>query len=154
MPAVAFSGASGSTAQEAWTVLASSPPSATVLAAETYAALTTKLLAVLFAQPPASPPLLPAGVVLNVNFPATSDTCTADSVQWVLTRVLPAILGSPDVVTCNNGGVLPEETNVVATGCFASVSVIDATSKLDTGKSEQADVLTRLSNLGFVCVPN
>ncbi|EKM52614.1 uncharacterized protein PHACADRAFT_176642 [Phanerochaete carnosa HHB-10118-sp] len=150
VPAIAFSSVDGSTAQEAWTV----PTSPTVLSAETYATLTTKLLAVLFSQPPASPPLLPAGIVLNVNFPATSDTCTADTMQWVLTRVFSVFFESPDVVTCKNGGRLPKEGDVVAAGCLASVSVIDATTKLDASSGIQADVLQRLDGLGFVCFPN
>jgi 5'-nucleotidase len=143
---------SGSTAQEAWTALTASPPSATVLAAESYAAFTVQFLAALFAQLSASPSLLPRGITLNVNFPAIALGCGPDSVQWVLTRVFPVIAGNPDVEVCGNGGRLPEEINIAdAAGCFASVSVINATSKLDAGKADQADVLNRLSRLRFIC---
>ena len=80
VPAVAFSGADGSTAQEAWTDLSTAPTSATVVGAETYAAMTTKFLHALFAQPPTSPALLPADTLLNVNFPPplVSDTVLAE----------------------------------------------------------------------------
>lgn len=104
----------------------------------------------LFAQPAASPPLLPSGVILNVNFPTLNDTCTADDVQFVFTRVFPALLPI-DVNTCNNGGKLPDESTVVGSGCFASVSVVDANLKLDVLEPTQANVLSRLSALGFVC---
>lgn len=152
VPSIAFSGGSGSTAQEAWTDLTTAPTSPTIVAAAEYAALTVAFVSALLAQPPAAD-LLPAGATLNVNFPATSDACAARSVQWVLTRVFPVLLGHPDVVVCGNGGRLPLEGDVNAAGCFASVSVIDATTKLDVGKDTQSDVLGRLGKLGFVCFP-
>ncbi|GJF00477.1 SurE-like protein [Phanerochaete sordida] len=151
VPAVAFSGADGSTAQEAWTDLSTAPKSATVVGAETYAAMTTKFLHALFAQPPTSPALLPADTLLNVNFPALSGTCNADSVQWVLTRAFPKLLWDSDVEICNNGGTLPNDGTVVGAGCFASVSALSPTLKLDSDSDVQADVLHRLSALGFVC---
>ena len=150
MPAVAFSGVS--TAQESYTALDVVPASATVAAAEAYTSLAVTFLDALFAQPAATPAYLPAGVLLNVNLPALGDTCSAARVQWVLTRAFPVLLGSPDVVTCSNGGRLPTEGDVVNSGCYASVSVINATTKLDVSKSVQQDVLNRLVNLGLTCV--
>ncbi len=85
-----------------------------------------------------------------MNFPPLSDTCTSETVQWVLTRVFPAILPL-DVVTCDNGGKLPDESTVVGAGCFTSVSVVDAVLEIDADRVRQADVLARLSALGFVC---
>lgn len=54
---------------------------------------------------------------------------------------------------CENGGRLPGDKETTGSGCFASVSAIHATSKLDVGKGLQADVLERLSGLEFVCLP-
>ena len=150
IPAIATSGTS--TQHEAWTDLTTAPTSPSILNAITNAALTTKLVAALLAQPPASPPLLPSNVILNVNYPSLDDTCTADDVQFVFTRVFPALLPI-DVDTCNNGRKLPDEDTVVNAGCFATVSVVDATLKLDVLEPTQKDVLNRLSNLGFVCFP-
>ncbi len=91
-------------------------------------------------------------MTINVNFPTLTDECTALDIQWVFTRSLPSIF-SNDVVACDNGGKLPTEGDVVAAGCFASVTVLDADTKLTVGKELQADVLARLSGLGFVCLP-
>ena len=153
VPSVAFSGSASSIAQEPWTALTSSPTAPSVLAAETYAALTVRFLAALFTQPAASPSLLPGGVTINVNFPAVEEACGADDVQWVLARTFPVLFGNPDdVVVCGNGGRLPQDYTVVrGAGCFASVSVISATTKRDADKTLQADVLARLGGLGFVC---
>lgn len=93
VPAVAFSGVS--TSQEAWTELSVS--SASITAAKEYAKLTAHFLDAVFSQPKTTPAYLPDGVVLNVNFPAISDACTAADIQWVLTRVFPVFLGAPDV---------------------------------------------------------
>lgn len=127
------------------------PASSTVSAAETYASLATTFVTALLSQPTATPAILPAGITLNVNFPTLSSTCGASDVKWVFTRVFPVILGNPDVVTCNNGGRLPQEGTVVGAGCYATVSVVHATTKVDVSKSVQADVLSRLANVGLTC---
>lgn len=149
MPSVAFSG--DSTKQEAWTLLSTS--SASITAAKEYAELTTKFLDVVFDQPKATPAYLPDAVTVNVNFPEITDSCTADNVQWVQARTLPLTIGSPDVVVCGGNGRLPNDSNVTKAGCFASVSVINASSKLDVGKDVQADVYARLKALNFACLP-
>ena len=128
------------------------PQSTTVAAAETYATLATQFVTALLNQPAADPAILPKNITLNVNFPALSSTCSADNMQWILTRVFPVILGNPDVVTCGNGGRLPQEGDVVKAGCYATVSVVQASTKVDVSKSVQADVLNRLSGLGFSCL--
>lgn len=131
--------------------MTTSPTSSTVLAARAYADLSVQFLAAVFSQTPQSPPLLPSNVILNVNFPELSADCQAEDVRWVLTRAFPLIVGNPDVTTCNNGGVLPQEGDVVQGGCYASVSVLDATSKLDVSSVDQADVLQRLVHLNWTC---
>lgn len=115
------------------------------------AALTVHLVNALLTQPPTSA-LLPSGVFLNVNFPSLDTTCTESDVQFVLTRVFPALLPI-DVNTCNNGGKLPAEDTVVNGGCFASVSVVSATTRLDASQASQADVLSRLPASFFACFP-
>ncbi|KAJ3557483.1 hypothetical protein NM688_g1447 [Phlebia brevispora] len=150
VPSVAFSGADGSTAEESWMNIYTAPSSRTIVNATSYAQLTATFLAALFTQPPSTPTLLPSGVILNVNFPAVSPTCSRKDVQWVLTRVYPTLFFH-DVVVCNNGGKLPEESSVIATGCFATVSIVDADTKLDADANAQGDVLERLVKLGFVC---
>lgn len=54
---------------------------------------------------------------------------------------------------CGNNGKLPTESEVVGydEGCYASVSVLSATSKMDAGKEAQQEVLKTLGSLGFVC---
>ena len=73
--------------------------------------------------------------------------------KWVMTRVFFTIF-EDDIVRCGNGGKLPTELEVVeeSGGCFASVSVLSATSKLDAGKDAQQAVMQSLSGLGFVCL--
>jgi len=53
------------------------------------------------------------------------------------------------VETCGNGGRLPKEDDVAKsdTGCFPSVSVVDADSKLDETRDQEAAVLASLSGL-------
>ncbi|PSS30862.1 hypothetical protein PHLCEN_2v2589 [Hermanssonia centrifuga] len=151
IPSIAFSGSSSSTAHEGWTALYNIPPSSSILAAQAYSFATATFLSSFFSQPSSSP-LLPPGVTINVNFPTLTDECTASDIQWVFTRSLPSIF-SNDVVVCDNGGKLPTEGDVIAAGCFASVTVLDADTKLTVGKELQADVFARLSGLGFVCLP-
>jgi len=163
VPAVAFSGSSKSTAQEAWTLLTSSPAYPSILAARAYASLTTHFLSILFSHRSGTDPtLLPQGILLNVNFPPISPTCpgTPETIKWVFTRALPAlvVLGwveKHDVETCGNGGRLPTEESVIAVsgGCYATVSALDASSKTDADDDVQANVLRRLAGLRFSCLP-
>ena len=72
----------------------------------------------------------------------------------MLTRaVAPLPLLTPaDVETCG-GNRLQTESSVIGRrdGCFASVTVLSAVTKLDAGESEQAQVLERLN--GFLSCP-
>ena len=103
-------------------------------------------------------PYLPSGYWLNVNYPAvTSSSCSSVSdFKFVLSRINPAIpiLTPDDVKTCNNGGRLPTESHVVDTeGCYASISVGVATTKLDAGAKQQAVVLKKLRSI-LSCLPS
>ena len=149
-PAIAFSGTGA--AHEAWTQLVDAPSSTSVVKAVGSAALATKLVNALLAQPAGSG-ILPSGIILNVNFPSLDPPCSPDTVQFVLTRVFPPLLPI-DVKTCNNGHKLPAEDDVVNGGCFASISVVDAKLRLDALEPLQKDVLNRLSNLPLSCFPN
>lgn len=87
-------------------------------------------------------PYLASNIWLNVNYPAvSSSTCSSTSdFKFVLSRINTAVpLVTPkDVKTCKNGGRLPTETTVVgADGCFASISVGLADTKLDASAEEQ-----------------
>ncbi|KAJ3739919.1 hypothetical protein DFH05DRAFT_1537710 [Lentinula detonsa] len=95
----------------------------------------------------AGPPFLPPGTSVNVNYPlSTSSSCTSPSdFSFILTRIAPSN-SATDVETCGTDH-LPRETAVVATnGCFASVSVMNATTKTDVNATTQAFVLGHLGN--------
>lgn len=146
IPAIAFSGATGS--QTAWNT-----PIQTY--EEVYADLSTTVTQALVNS---GTPYLPSNVWLNVNYPAVnSTTCSSTSdFSFVLSRINTAIpiLTPNDVTTCNNGGRLPTETDVVDTaGCYAAISVGVATTKLDASASQQQTVLTKLSSI-LSCLPS
>jgi hypothetical protein len=150
IPGIAFSGATGE--QTAWDETPV-PDYATI-----YAQLATKLTITLLASGAAAP-YLPNNTWLNVNFPAAGagTSCTnPEDFQFVLSRIYHAVplISDDDVVTCNNGGRLPTESDVVGTtpGCFASVSVGHANDKLDAHASEQAVVLQKLGSI-LSCLP-
>lgn len=146
IPAIAFSGSTGS--QTAWTA-------APETYEQVYADLSTNITQTLLAS---GAPYLPDGIWLNVNYPAVSDG-SCDNVaeyHFVLSRIFPAIpiLTPKDVVTCGNEGRLPTETSVVETaGCYASISVGVATTKLDASAANQQVVLAKLSSI-LSCLPS
>ncbi|KAJ3765122.1 sure-like protein [Lentinula raphanica] len=119
-------------------------------AALVFSQLTVNFVNALLAD---GPPFLPSGISLNVNYPAsTSSSCASPfDFSFVLTRIAPNS-GATDVETCGTDH-LPGESAVVATsGCFASVSVMNATNKADVDAATQAFVLNRLD--GFLsCLP-
>ncbi|KAK4548929.1 hypothetical protein LTR36_008702 [Oleoguttula mirabilis] len=145
IPGIAFSGATGS--QTAWNA-----------APETYEAVYADLsTTVTQALVSSGKPYLPSGVWLNVNYPAVNATTCSSTADFsfVLSRINDAIpiLTPADVVTCNNGGRLPTETHVVDTaGCYASISVGVATTKLDASDAAQMIVLAKLSSI-LSCLP-
>jgi 5'/3'-nucleotidase SurE len=145
IPGLAFSGTTGS--QTAW----NTPPQTYE---QVYADLSTTVTQALVNK---GKPYLPANTWLNVNFPAVSSTaCSSTSdFKFVLSRINTAIpiLTPKDVTTCSNGGRLPTESTVVGTdGCYASISVGVATTKLDASASTQQVVLSKLSSI-LSCLP-
>lgn len=155
IPSVAFSASSLS--QVSYTTLISAPTSPGTRSALIYAALTTKLTSILLTIPVAGP-ILPAGTTLNVNFGSTTfsssgapsgDCAAAGDFQWVFTRILPAGSGTKDVQTCGST-VLPDERTVVDAGCFASVSVMNASTKADVDAATQGVVLQKLTPSGLL----
>ncbi|KAF8674078.1 Survival protein SurE [Rhizoctonia solani] len=140
-PAIAFSG--DNSPARSYTALV--PGDSSFL----YGQIAQKLVATLTAT---SKPWLPSGVGLNVNFPAVSSTCSKVSdFQFVLTRLYWNPLRT-DVVTCNNGGHLPDETPTKNTSgkCYVTISAFDAQNKRDASVEEQAAVLAKLSSI-LVC---
>ena len=143
---IAFSGTTGS--QTAWNVTVE--PYMSI-----YADLSTTVTQTIVSS---GKPYLPSNVWINVNFPAvSSSSCSSNSdFNFVLSRINIAVpLVTPkDVKTCNNGGRLPTETAVLNTdGCFASISVGLATSKLDASAKQQKVVLKRLKSI-LSCLPS
>ncbi|TFK37594.1 sure-like protein [Crucibulum laeve] len=137
-PSIAFSGSTGS--QVSYTTLQSDPNSSSTLAAHLYTSLIIKFVNALVATPT---PFLPKGVSLNVNFAATTSCPSASSFKFILTRVA-ASSSATDVATCG-ATRLPDETSTVKAGCFVSVSVFNATTKMDVSAATQAVVLNKLS---------
>lgn len=145
IPGIAFSGATGS--QTAWN--AHVQPYEQI-----YADLSTSFTQAVVGS---GKPYLPSNTWLNVNFPAVSSTAcsSASDFRFVLSRINPSVplLTPEDVTTCNNDGRLPTETTVVGTaGCYASVSVGIASTKLDADSTTQQVVLDKLNNI-LSCLP-
>ncbi|KAJ7145810.1 sure-like protein [Mycena epipterygia] len=145
IPSAAFSAATGD--QVSYTTLTTSPTSTDSKAALIYSALSVKLLDVLLAS---SAPILPPGIVLNVNYPATTNCASAAAFKFVLTRI-NSNSGATDVETCGTTH-LPTESSVVAkSGCFVSVSVFNASTKGDVNAATQGVVLSKLASLPLAC---
>ena len=143
IPAVAFSAVSND--QVSYTTLTSKPNSSATKAALTYSTLTTALTKALTS--PASRPILPPNVILNVNYPSTSRCTNPSQFKFVLTR-LTSSSSAKDVQTgCSKSQQLPVESTVLnSSGCYVSVTVMDATTKKDVDATTQAFVLNRLGN--------
>ena len=143
IPGIAFSGTTGS--QVAWTTT-------TQTYQTVYADLCTNVTQTLVAS---AKPYLPAGIWLNVNYPAVSSTtCSSPfDFEFVLSRINTASSSTaPDVETCGSTR-LPTETTVVKTsGCYASISVGVTTTKADANATEQAVVFGKLKSI-LSCLP-
>ncbi|KAI0789179.1 sure-like protein [Abortiporus biennis] len=152
---LAFSGQS--TTAESYTNLDVST-SSTIQSAVEYASATTAFIQKLFGTP--SSPLLPTGIILNINypsltFPSNGSSCSsAQQFQYVFTRALPALPFVNDVNICNYSGNLPLEATVSSAEgkCLGSITVLDNTLKLDVGADTQKAVLDRLSGAGIPLV--
>ncbi|KAH9922174.1 survival protein sure-like phosphatase/nucleotidase [Fomitopsis serialis] len=146
-PATAFSGRTGS--QKSYTNLTSDPSSSTTKSAFIYAALTVQYTNALLAS--GSSPLLPSGVIVNVNYPSTKECSDADDYQWVFARNL-ANSSATDFETCGSTTLPTEKSVVKASGCYASVSVLNATTKTDVDAYMQGQVYNSLTGLPFSCL--
>ncbi|KAI5122400.1 hypothetical protein M0805_002951 [Coniferiporia weirii] len=151
VPSVAISGTGGS--QVSFTTL--STPNASTITAEVFAALGARFTQALLADPfDASSPILPPNITLNLNYAAAIGNCTdPDAFKFVFTRLANATDSTPlDVFTCGLDR-LPTGPSILAMpGCFASVSVINATTVEDADAISQAHVLLRLGS--FLTCPN
>ncbi|KAM5538868.1 hypothetical protein V8D89_007590 [Ganoderma adspersum] len=114
IPAVAFAGASVATVS--YTTLATSPHSRNTLSALLYADLSTNFTHALV--DPAARPILPAGIFLRINYPATTfsasgqptgNCAAASDVKWVLTRQQPGNAVST-VETCGSRRLPVDQT--------------------------------------------
>ncbi|THH29302.1 hypothetical protein EUX98_g4893 [Antrodiella citrinella] len=142
VPSIAVSATSNS--QVSFTTLTTNPTSTSTLASLLYAQLATTLTTALIS--PSSRPILPSGITLNVNFPSTSGCASASDFKFVLTRLV-SNSSATDVQTCGSTH-LPVETTVVGnSGCFASISVINASTKKDVDAATQGFVLDRIGSL-------
>ncbi|KAJ6476288.1 sure-like protein [Mycena sanguinolenta] len=141
IPSAAFSGTTGD--QVSYTTLTTSPTAADSEAAVLYSALTVNFLDVLLAS---SAPILPSGISLNVNYPSTTSCTSVSDFKFVLTRIFADPFVT-DVDTCGTTH-LPTESSVISmSGCFATVSVFDASTKLDADAANQAIVLAKLASI-------
>ncbi|KAK7440035.1 hypothetical protein VKT23_017286 [Stygiomarasmius scandens] len=152
IPSVAFSGDGHDLGlgRVSYTTLTTDPLSTSSLAANIYASLTTTFTNALLASP--SRPILPSGIILNVNYPSISECHYASDFSFILTRVQPSSR-STDVRTCGTNRLPVERDVVYMEGCFATVSVINAHTKSDVDAATQDVVLSRLGGL-LKCLPN
>lgn len=153
VPSVAISGTGGD--QVSFETL--STPNASTTTALVFAALGMKFTQALLADPfNASMPILPPNITLNLNYPAAEGNCTDPTAfKFVLTRLANATDDTPsDAFTCGLDR-LPVGTAIVAMpGCFASVSVINATTVEDADAVAQEHLLQRLGPNFLTCPEN
>lgn len=90
-------------------------------------------------------PILPQGISLNVNFASINNCPAASDFKFVLTRIA-ADKSATDVATCGTDH-LPAESKVISQGCFATVSVFNASTKADVGAATQSTVLEKLESI-------
>lgn len=89
--------------------------------------------------------MLPSGISLNINFPPrnATDCSRPEDFKFILTRILVDTTAK-DVFTCGSDH-LPDETTVNGlNGCFATISVFNATNKADVDAGIQGFVLNRI----------
>jgi len=153
IPAVAFSGASGT--QISYTT----PSSPDTAYASIYAALSAKFTNALlegskkfFFQP-----ILPKDIWINVNFsPTTPTSCSkAEDFKFIMTRINAATKDTGfDVLTCNNRGRLPTENSLLdSDGCLVTVSVGEAKTKGDVNAFTQEYARLRIEHI-LSCPPS
>lgn len=154
IPSLAFSGIT--TEKVSYTTLETNATSPATLSANVYAALTTTFVQTLFSGAGRSR-LVPKGTIINVNYPALDftpgSTCHQPSdVKWVFARLFKAGLLDHDINICNNGNKLPDGAAVVeSAGCYASVVVLNSSTKLQAGTDAQNQVYKSLEGLDWKC---
>ncbi|KAF4964130.1 hypothetical protein FSARC_7912 [Fusarium sarcochroum] len=137
IPAIAFSGASGGA-----TAYNTSPvPQRSLVYADLATTLVKKIVA-------SGKPYLPKDVYLNVNFPKVEGKCTdASKFKWVLTRINVGLLSDRDTEWCGEDR-LPTETDIsLKDGCYASISVGDASDKTTADAARQKVVAAKLKDI-------
>ncbi|KZT05247.1 survival protein sure-like phosphatase/nucleotidase [Laetiporus sulphureus 93-53] len=151
IPATAFSGDTG--AQVSYTTLESDPTASSSESSWIYAALTVYYTQTILASGTSGSSLLPADVIVSVNYPSIDDCADATDYKWVFSRNL-ASDDATDYETCGST-TLPAESDVVATsGCYSSVTVLSITNKTDVDAATQAEVYAALTALPFSCLPS
>ncbi|KAF9463382.1 sure-like protein [Collybia nuda] len=146
-PSIAFSGATA--AQISYTTLESDPTSKFSLAAATYNNLTLTFLQKYLSN--LENPILPPGVTINVNYPGTENCPTASSISWIFTRIAAPSEGTRDVESCGKTQ-LTDELTTIRLGCYATISVFNATTIQDVSADKQEFVLKKLQGL-LSCLP-
>ncbi|KZT05308.1 sure-like protein [Laetiporus sulphureus 93-53] len=151
IPATAFSGDTG--AQVSYTTLESDPTASSSESSWIYSALTVHYTKTILAVDFPGIPLLPSNVIVSVNYPAIDDCPDPADYKWVFSRNL-ASDDAEDLWTCGST-TLPAESDVVAaSGCYSSVTVLNAINKTDVDALTQAEVYVRLAALPFSCLPS
>lgn len=89
-------------------------------------------------------PAIPRGVSVNVNFASTSSCASADAYKFVFTRVFAASSTDVDVSPCGKAQLSAEGT-AIKSGCIATVSAFNATTKRDVDAATQQYVLDKVS---------
>lgn len=146
IPAIAFSGTSGS--QVSFETL--STPSDSTTASNIYASLSTFITRAVLNS---GSPFLPPGVILNVNYPSIRSCSSVSDFEFVLTRVNFPIGNVPkDVETCGTDRLPSEVAVILFDGCFSTISVMNATTKRDVDANTQRIVLDKLSSI-LTCLP-
>ncbi|KAL8787755.1 MAG: hypothetical protein Q9195_007624 [Heterodermia aff. obscurata] len=118
-----------------------------------YADLSTNVTQTLAAT---AKPYLPSNIWLNVNYPAVSiSKCNSPAkFKFVLSRIHTADDDTQaDVDTCGYTRLPIEKTVVKTSGCYASISVGNATTKSDVTAPQQAVVLDKLKSI-LSCLPH
>ncbi|KAF9006980.1 survival protein sure-like phosphatase/nucleotidase [Cyathus striatus] len=139
IPSIAFSGTSGS--QVSYTTLTSTPNASSTASALIYTDLIIKFVNALTNN---TTPWVPSGISINVNFASTSSCASANDFKYIFTRLVSSS-SATDITTCGTNH-LPAESTVVKAGCFATVSVFDASTKKDVNATTQAAVHSKLTS--------
>ncbi|KAJ6614677.1 hypothetical protein B0H10DRAFT_1950496 [Mycena sp. CBHHK59/15] len=87
-----------------------------------------------------------AALILNINYPSTTNCTTPSAFKFVLTRI-NVDANATDVRTCGPDHLLDESSAIALPGCFVTVSVFNPSTKGDVDSKTQALVLSKLKSL-------